>query len=398
MRKIEPLHWLLGYVDIRAENGFPERFINICTGENIPLWNMRKSGNVIYARTTLNGFKKIRLPAKKSSMRVRMVRKCGLPFALNYILCRTGLAAGLAVAAVLLAFLSGRIWVIDADIEDPYLAEQVVQAYADAGLKVGVSKRSDWNCMRTAVTQKLEDISWTTVNITGCIATVKVRYMSKPEEADIGSAPSNIIALKDGQVEIAEAYKGACAVKCGDTAVKGDLLVSGMKTDSNGIAIITPSEGYIAASTVIECETQTAVEKTVLTENAKKLYSLYFLGKELPSRENKENEYCYCHEERLYVGGKKMPFGICYRRYSDFTAKKITVSQKENLLTAINDHSLECYNKTLHAQIKNQTVSIDCNEDCTVIRSTVFCYENIGTEVPILIDESEQVEDDQLSD
>lgn len=74
------LHYIFGCVTIKAENGFIERFINTCTAEGIPLWDMRKNGGTLTAKTDINGYKRIRLPAKKSGMRVRMTAKQGLPF------------------------------------------------------------------------------------------------------------------------------------------------------------------------------------------------------------------------------------------------------------------------------------------------------------------------------
>ena len=112
MSRFEPLHLFFGYAEISAENGFAERFINLCTAEGIPLWEMKKSGKIIFAKTTLSGFKKIHKPAKESSMRVRLIKKRGLPFIADRTLKRTGLVIGMAAAAVFLSLLSGRIWII----------------------------------------------------------------------------------------------------------------------------------------------------------------------------------------------------------------------------------------------------------------------------------------------
>ena len=392
MSRLDPLYMIFGYVEIKAENGFPERFVNTCTAEGIPLWDMKKIGNTICAKTTVRGFRAIRSPAKKSSMRVRMIKKHGLPFSLSRFSRRTGLIIGTALAALTLAFLSGHIWIIDADISDPVLAEKVIAAYEDAGLYVGASKRMNLSGIRTDVLERLEGISWTTANISGCTATLKVREAQAPEEAVNTTENSNIVALKDGQVEIIEPYRGGAAVTAGDTVTKGSLLVSGVTVGRLENSIFSPAQGYVAASTEIKVSTETSAQTERLIPKSKKVYCLYLLGREIPLGRGKAAESVYTHKSWLYLGGKKMPFGLYYRVFTDFEAGKITVSKAENLLTAINDYSLESYNRTLHAQVKSKNISFEQNENSVTASGVYSCYENIGKEIFLSVENSELTE------
>lgn len=392
MSRLDPLHLIFGYVEIRAENGFPERFVNTCTAEGIPLWDMKKIGNTICAKTTVKGFRAIRSPAKKSSMRVRMIKKHGLPFRIFRFTRRTGLAVGMAVAALALAFLSGHIWIIEADISDPVLAEKVIEAYEDAGLYVGVSKRLDLNRIRTDALENLDEISWTTVNISGSTATIKVREAQAPEETVNTTRNSNIVALKDGQVEIIEPYRGSAAVTAGETVTQGSLLVSGVTVGRLENSIFTPAQGYVAASTEIKVSTETFAQTERLIPKSKKVYYLYILGREIPLGRGRAAESMYTHKSWLNIGGKRMPFGLYYRVFTDFEAEKITVSKAENLLTAINDYSLESYNLTLHAQVKSRDISFEQNENSVTASGVYSCYENIGKEIFLSVENSELTE------
>lgn len=386
MSRIEPVHYMFGYVRIRAENGFPERFINLCTAEKIPLWDMRKSGNTIYAKTTLNGFRKIRSPAGKSSMRVKLIKKCGLPFIADRLLRRTGLVIGMSAAIVIFSFLSTRIWVIETDMDNPIEAEKIEQVYEQAGLKIGISKRTDMNKISGYAAEKLDNLSWTAVNVVGSTAVIKTRERLNPKYPSESTCPSNIVAAKDGQVEILEVYSGSRAVEDGGTVTEGGLLINGIYTDKYENSTVNPARGYAVASTFINAEKVTSAQKERLIPKEKKVYSLYILGKEIPLGKSRDSECVFVHKSRFTAGGKKMPFGIFYRTYTDFDAEKITVSQTENLLTAINDYSLESYNRTLHAQVRTQDISVKKNKDKITVSGKYFCFENIGKEIPMEVE------------
>ena len=51
--------FIKGYVRFSIENGFYERFINLCTGEKISLWDIEKNDKKIYAKTDIKGSEKI---------------------------------------------------------------------------------------------------------------------------------------------------------------------------------------------------------------------------------------------------------------------------------------------------------------------------------------------------
>ena len=62
------------------KKSFPDRFINLCTKEGIPLWNVRNINNNITASTTVQGYLSIHTVARKSGMRVISTDKVGLKY------------------------------------------------------------------------------------------------------------------------------------------------------------------------------------------------------------------------------------------------------------------------------------------------------------------------------
>ena len=80
---IELLRWLFGYINFKASDGFPDRFINLCTKDSIPLWNIQNIGGNLSASTTIEGYLGIRQSARKSGMKLRVTEKKGLIFFLK---------------------------------------------------------------------------------------------------------------------------------------------------------------------------------------------------------------------------------------------------------------------------------------------------------------------------
>lgn len=369
---------LFGYVHFSAENGFPERFINSCTAENIPLWDIHKNGETITARTTVSGYRRLRPSAKKSSMKTRIIKKVGLPFLIHKYTKRTGMIAGIVLMFVALGFLSGRVWMIEVSGNETLTDGEVMEAFEESGLHIGskISKLRRPEIENGAMLV-LGDVSWASYNVNGCSVELTVREREHAPDLETHSGTANIIASKDGQIVLLEAYRGTASVKRGEAVTKGDLLVSGITESRIDTNIYTDADAYVVARTQIEVQTITPYKITELVPESKKIWSVYFLGKEIfPPKER--NGDCYLHRSSLRINEKTLPFGINYRIYTTYKKQEKTVSKAEAELTAINEYALESYNKTKHAQILSSNVIIEHTEDAVIITGKYTCYENIG--------------------
>lgn len=381
---------IFGCVEFTAENGFIERFVNICTAESIPLWDMHKLGGKMTAKTTINGYKKIRTVARRSSMKVRMKKKSGLPFVINRNIQRKGLVIGFAALVLIMLLLSGRVWVIEIDDEKNFSRHTVVEAFENAGLKTGSKiKNLDIVKIENEAILNLDDASWAAINFKGCVAEIKIRKLREKPGIETHTGYSNIVASKDGQIEVLEVYRGSAATTHGQTVTKGDLIISGVTESKTQLNLFTDADGYIVAKTSITVDTHSPKTVTELIPKAKKVWSFYFLGIEiLPP--GKEDGICYEHRERLVIKGKVLPFGINYRQYTTFTEKEKTISTTEAALMAINDYALESYNKTLHTQIIEQDVVLTETDIGFDVSGKYSCYENIGKSILLEIEETEE--------
>ena len=73
-----------GYVTVRVEGYFIEKFINKCIAQNIVVWNIkREKSTIIYANIGIKNFKQIRKIAKDTKCKIKILDKKGIPFFLN---------------------------------------------------------------------------------------------------------------------------------------------------------------------------------------------------------------------------------------------------------------------------------------------------------------------------
>lgn len=388
------INLIFGCVSLRAENGFAERFINTCTAEGIPLWDIRKTADGLTAKTTVRGYRQIRIPARKSSMRVQMTKKTGLPFLINRHIHRTGLIAGFAVMILILNLLSGHIWIIDVTGNTTIPDSEIISAFEQAGLTVGKSVKG---LVRSEIESEamliLNNTTWAAINIKGCTAEINVRELEKIPDIETHHGTSNIVARKDGQIEVIEVYRGSAAVKRGEAVTKGDLLISGVTESRTQQTLFADADGYIVARTDIDIATETPRKMTVLVPKTKKIRSLYFLGIELLPPRAQEGS-CYVHRSRLQINGKTLPFGINYRLYTTYQEKEITMSGAQARLMALSEYSFEHLRHTSHAQIISQDAEITETENSVKISGNYSCFENIGENQPFETLETE----DELSE
>ena len=384
------INLIFGCVSLRAENGFPEGFINSCYAQGIPLWDLRKTADGLTAKTTVRGYRKIRIPARESSMRVRLTGKSGLPFFVGRHIHRTGLIAGFVILVLTLNLLSGHIWIIDVTGNTTVPDSEILEAFEQAGLTVGKSlkklKRSEIESRAMLI---LNNTTWAAINIKGCTAEINVRELEKIPDIETHQGTSNIVARKDGQLEVLEVYRGSAAKKKGEAVTKGDLLISGVSESRTQLSLFTDADGYVVARTTISVEGEAPYKMTVLVPTEKKISSLYFLGIEILPRRDLEGT-CYEHRSRLTIKGRALPFGINYRLYTTYEEKEITISREQARLMAMSSYSLEHLCKTSHAQIITQQAEMTETDNGIKISGQYTCFENIGESQPFEVEEAEE--------
>ncbi len=319
---IKLIRFFTGYVSFSAHGGFCERFVNLCTLNRIPLWNMKRQSDTLFADTTVRGYKSIRQSAHRSGVKLKIVKKHGLPFFMEHNRRRRGILIGLAACVLVVAALSRFVWSISVEGNHKLSKEQILTVFAENGVKIGALKKgiSPEDASYNA-TRSLPELLWASVNIKGSHIEIVVKERTDaPEFPD--TTPCNIVASEDGKIISVQANIGDVQVQAGDLVLKGDLLISGVTKNLDGSENLKSARGNVEAE--VNTEISVGGEPLVFTQTEEKSRCLiYFFGLKIPLGLPLHEEEYFTSESYLSNGELNLPVGIVREHfyYADTEAK-----------------------------------------------------------------------------
>lgn len=223
------IRYILGYVNISVEGYYIERFINICIGSGIFLWNVKiKRATNAYANVGLKDFKKLREIAKKTKCKVKIEAKRGMPFLLNRYKKRKIFFLLLAIITVLIYLTSKFVWNIEIKGNNRIEQDIILEELAECGLRIG-SKKDRINTVDIVnkIRLKREDIAWMRIDMRGTNVIVQIAETTEKPEIIKQDEYCNIVSDKDAQIVKITANNGTKIVKEGDIVSKGNILIGG---------------------------------------------------------------------------------------------------------------------------------------------------------------------------
>lgn len=387
---IRLLRLITGYVRFKAYGGFGERFINLCSQNDIILWDVEANGETIYASTSIDGYRKIRSSAKRSGMTTRITKKSGIPFYIFRYRKRIGIPIGILFFILGVSLLSTRIWVIDIEGNYTIPDDIILSAFEESGLHTGCSKiSSDPIKISLLAGDRLDGISEVSVNFHGSKATIIIKERGKTPLIADASGTYNVVASKDAQLVILEPYRGTMIAKRFNSVLKGEVLISGIVENRDLSINYVHASGYAVGRTEqkIKAEVKNS-ENFKKIKSIKRRYSLYFLGIEIPlGMAAKKSDFVIRKENYLFFSEKRMPAGIIVTEYSSvIKSEKLTESQKEAICMERFLNSAKEYTQTRQI-ISEKDTSYFASKD-KIICGNFVCYENIGEEKSFSINES----------
>lgn len=219
-----------GYVDIKVEGFFIERFLNICRNKKIILQDMqREKSTYLKVKILKSDFKEIRHIAKTTKCKVKIEKKSGVPFFINRYRKRKIFAIAILVIAIFIFILTKFIWNIEVNGNEKISDEEIINLVSEYGIEIGKLK-SNINTEKVSNQIRLErnDLSWIGIAIKGTNVIVTLEEaIEKPEIIDKNEI-CNIIAAEDAIISKLVVQNGTARVSVGDEVKKGELLVEGV--------------------------------------------------------------------------------------------------------------------------------------------------------------------------
>ena len=183
----ELVNRMQGQVRLRVEAAFPERVLNLCGARHLSFWDVEwESATVFTCRMGRRDSRVLRQAVREMDCTVTVVGREGAPYFLLRFRRRYVLLAGLGLCAAAMVYGSFFIWDFQVEGNETVPDEEILRALEKNGVGIGTFSFSlDPEGLRNQVLLEIPELSWLTVNVSGCRATVQVRErVQKPEMVD----------------------------------------------------------------------------------------------------------------------------------------------------------------------------------------------------------------------
>jgi similar to stage IV sporulation protein len=391
------IHKVQGQTWIRVESAFPERVLNLCGARNLAFWDLSwESATTFTCRVSRQDYAVLRRAVKHLDCTLTVLQKEGVPFFLKGFRRRRGLLAGLALCSALLFFGSFFIWDFTIEGNETVTKEEILRSLQRNGVHLGTFGFSlDAEDLRNHVLLEIPELSWITVNVSGCRAYVQVRERVPAPELVDERSPTNIVARRPGLVLNVQALNGVTCVLPGTSVEEGQLLISGIEDMDTFGARVLAGMGNVTARTWYTCTTAVPLEQMGkrYTGEEKTTHALILGTRRLKFFRNSSiegQEYDKITNRQPWsILGIPLPITWVKETYRFYETAPRTVAPLEAEAAA--KDVLTEYLHTLvdpYGTVSSTLCTSRQRGDTLLVTLTAECVEQIGQRVPIYTDEA----------
>lgn len=242
------IRYCRGTLQFTAAGPYPERFLNLCSGGGVGLWNTRRTAEGVTACCAQCHRSRLEYYAQKSGCRLETVRCTGMKSTARRYRRRTGLWVGAALLAAGLLVMGRFVWRVEIRGTEQLDPAVITAALAEYGVHPGVlAGKIDARTVERRMQIRFAEIAWITVNVEGSRVTAILEEAVPPPAVVEDGIPTNLIAGETGFITRVEVQNGNAVVKPGDSVLAGDLLVSGIMDNKMGESRLAHARGRIYA-------------------------------------------------------------------------------------------------------------------------------------------------------
>ena len=135
-------HYRRGYLKVSMTGCAPERFFNICQGREIEVWEVCCKSGCYEFYMTVKGFKQAKTLARKAGVRLKILKKLGLPFFLYRNRKRKLSLAGFLLFFIFLYSMSLFLWDIEFEGNRRYTRDTLMDFLNSLDISYGMMTRN----------------------------------------------------------------------------------------------------------------------------------------------------------------------------------------------------------------------------------------------------------------
>ena len=334
----------------------------------------------------LRDYKNIREAVRRSGVKTRIIKKTGLPFFTFKQRKRVGLVIGVAAAIITVSYLSTMIWTVSVSGNENISDEQILNVFSSLGVKPG-AKRRDINAKEIS-DEALKifdgDLSFAVVNLNGSNASVEVRESVPAPKIEDNETPCNIVASEDGVVTKVQLYSGQEEIKAGSAVLKGNLLISGVKTNQDKTESLVHAAGNVYAEVEKNISSDFENSEFCAPSREKIRYALYFFNVKIPLGGVPDYGEKYVVSFLVSTDKTVLPMGIIRVRSTEYNRDFLLEDEScRELLSA------KKYTDLCRSELKNcKIISSDIQKNGSRLSGAYKCEKQIGVESEIFVEKN----------
>ena len=382
------MRWFLGWVRVETEGGYPERLLNEMTAARTTVWHVRRQGESMRFSCPAGQYRALRPMARHARLRMHVYRKHGLPFWRHRYRHRVGLLVGLALCAVVLSWLSPRIWVIEVAGNTAISTETILAVAEQHGVVIGGRMDAvDVKGLQIGGTADQPQLAYITVNPSHCVARIEVTEREEPPPQTDLTQPSDLVALRDGRIVGMEIVSGQKLVKVGEAVSAGTRLVTGRQETELGEKryrsygeVWAETQRQITVSVPLTYAYEEPTGEVVCRPTITFFCWRFPLYSSLPLQQ-KTQQYQAFHF--LTVGNTTLPLGVTNTYLMPVKTVTATRTEEEAEALALTELAEKEAALFLPDSYEETSRQGGVEDGAYVLRVNYLCRENIAVEVPL---------------
>lgn len=390
------LRYIFGYVKAEVYGFAPERFMNLIIKNDVVIWDVESTEQGYIFYTGRKNLMKMKPYLQKTNMKIRLLRKYGLPYFLKQHKKRAAFLVGFLLFCVMVYVLSLFVWEVKVTGEDKLVADSLLKEIEEQYVPLGTIKsKIDCSKLEESLRKDFDEISWISCELKGTSLTVYLEEGMAPKIQTEDSQTGDLVAAKDAVLTKMITRQGTPVVKVKDTVKKGDILISGtiyIYDDNNEVmeASYVAADGDVYGKTTEEYEDYVDLKyyKKIYQGKEKKHITFYFLDYCLTPyipKMNAENydSYTQIHKARIldnfylpfgYKTVKRTAYTLEQREYTEEEAKKILETRLSKKLKSFEEKGVEIIENNVKIKKSNGKMiaygNIIKNESIAVLQSS----------------------------
>ena len=366
-------------------------FINELHNRRINCFGQYVKGGIFCAEVYRHDLKKMKALAEEMGLELKSFEHKTFSAEVIKRRGRYGIIVGIMLVIAASLYFSGVIVTIDIQGNEKVSDEIILSALEEIDIKSGTPfGQIDYIYSENQLRLMVDGISWAGMHRTGHRLVVEVTEIVEKPDMLHDRIPCNITAAHDAEIMYTSVLDGMLMRKVGDYVMTGDILVSGVTSDSTGHVTLHHAMGSIIGKyeETVDFEGEFTKERAVFTGETDTRRKLKLLNLEIPLYFGK-NKYDYRESEvldkPLTLFGITLPISLEKTVYREIERTEITLDDEELEKSLMEKIYLYEKNFLKDCEIIDRQITKNKSADSLILNLTYTPKGDISTQNEIFI-------------